>query len=145
MSGIVICALDMDQPEHEVPVLRRALQLARLDGARLDVMTVLPEIGSSLVSGYFPENFHETAVEQANEKLSAFVTKTLGEKVDHDVRHVVATGRVYEQVLHAAEVDKATLIVMGSHRPALTDYLIGPNAARVVRHATCSVMVVRGG
>jgi nucleotide-binding universal stress UspA family protein len=36
----------------------------------------------------------------------------------------------------------ATLIVMGAHRPAFQDYLIGPNAARVVRHAKCSVLVL---
>jgi nucleotide-binding universal stress UspA family protein len=32
---------------------------------------------------------------------------------------------------------------MGSHRPELSDYLLGPNAGKVVRHAKCSVMVVR--
>ena len=37
----------------------------------------------------------------------------------------------------------ADLIVMGSHRPELADYLLGANAAKVVRHADCSVMVVR--
>jgi nucleotide-binding universal stress UspA family protein len=35
------------------------------------------------------------------------------------------------------------MIVMASHRPELKDYLLGPNAARVVRHAECSVLVVR--
>ena len=42
-----------------------------------------------------------------------------------------------------SEAIKADLIVMGSHRPELRDYLLGPNAARVVRHAPCSVVVVR--
>lgn len=32
---------------------------------------------------------------------------------------------------------------MAAHRPALKDYLLGPNAARVVRHSNCSVLVVR--
>ncbi len=32
---------------------------------------------------------------------------------------------------------------MGSHRPELSDYLLGPNAGKVVRHAKCLVMVVR--
>jgi nucleotide-binding universal stress UspA family protein len=34
-------------------------------------------------------------------------------------------------------------IVMAAHRPELRDYLLGPNAARVVRHANQSVLVVR--
>jgi len=33
--------------------------------------------------------------------------------------------------------------VLASHRPDLKDYLLGPNAARVVRHADRSVFVVR--
>ena len=37
----------------------------------------------------------------------------------------------------------ADLIVVGSHRPAMKDYLLGTNAAPVVRHATCSMLVAR--
>ena len=35
------------------------------------------------------------------------------------------------------------LIVIGAHKPDFKDYLLGPNAARVVRHSHCSVHVVR--
>lgn len=37
----------------------------------------------------------------------------------------------------------ADLIVIGSHRPEMGDFLLGPNAARVVRHSKVSVLVVR--
>jgi nucleotide-binding universal stress UspA family protein len=57
--------------------------------------------------------------------------------------HVVH-GTVYEEILRLADDIGADLIVMASHRPALKDFLIGPNAARVVRHADISVLVVRG-
>ncbi|HYZ26966.1 MAG TPA: universal stress protein [Geminicoccaceae bacterium] len=43
----------------------------------------------------------------------------------------------------AARTVPAGLIVMGSHHPELKDYLLGPNAAKVMRHADCSVTVVR--
>lgn len=143
MSGMVLCALDVSQADHEAQVLRRAAQLAELDGARLDVITVVPSFGSSLVAGYFSPDFHERAVEDAHKALEKLVIDTLGEAANRDIRHVVATGTVYEEVLRTAEVDAATLIVLGSHRPALRDYLIGPNASRIVRHAACSVYVVR--
>jgi nucleotide-binding universal stress UspA family protein len=32
---------------------------------------------------------------------------------------------------------------MASHRPELSDLLIGPNADHVARHTTASVMIVR--
>jgi len=35
------------------------------------------------------------------------------------------------------------LIEMSAHRPEFKDYVIGPNAARVLRHATQSVFVAR--
>ena len=37
----------------------------------------------------------------------------------------------------------AEMIVMASHRPEMKDFLLGPNAARVVRHAKRSVTVIR--
>ncbi|PWR01561.1 universal stress protein [Meridianimarinicoccus roseus] len=143
MSGVVLCALDVSQPEHEAPVLRRAAQMAQLDEARLDVMTVLPDYGTSMVGSYFQKDFHAKAEAQTRQALSDLVEKVLGAEANARVRHVVSTGTVYEQVLQVAKVDKATLIVIGSHRPALRDYLLGPNASRVVRHSDCSVFVVR--
>jgi hypothetical protein len=48
----------------------------------------------------------------------------------------VLHGRVYDQIIAAADkLGVSDAIVMGSHRPELSDYLLGPNAARVVRHA----------
>ena len=59
------------------------------------------------------------------------------------IRHVVATGRIYEEILRLATQTDAGLIVVGAHKADLKDYLLGPNAARIVRHANCSVYVVR--
>ncbi|MBC7136599.1 MAG: universal stress protein, partial [Oceanibaculum nanhaiense] len=56
---------------------------------------------------------------------------------------IVAEGTVYERILELAKKLKIDLIVLAAHRPELKDYLLGPNAARVVRHAACSVLVVR--
>ena len=59
------------------------------------------------------------------------------------MQHIVGNGNVYESILEVAKRIKADLIVVQARRPELRKYLLGPNAARVVRHATCSVMVVR--
>jgi len=143
MTGLVLCAIDISQPDHEAQVLRRAAQLAELDKARLDVMTVLPDFGTSMVGSYFKADYHDQAVADARRDLSALVERVLGAEANAAVRHVVSTGTVYEEVLRVARVDGASLIVIGSHRPALRDYLLGPNASRVVRHSDCSVFVVR--
>ena len=59
------------------------------------------------------------------------------------VKTHVLYGTIYDQIIKVANECGADLIVMGSHRPALEDYLIGPNAARVMRHAKQSVFIVR--
>ena len=50
---------------------------------------------------------------------------------------------IYAEILGVAEKAEVDLVVIGSHRPAMKDYLLGTNAARVVRHARCSVLVAR--
>ena len=55
-----------------------------------------------------------------------------------------AYGSIYREVLKVAGEFGCDLIVLASHRPEITDYILGPNAERVVRHAEQSVMVVRG-
>ena len=56
---------------------------------------------------------------------------------------VVREGPAALQILeYASEID-ADLIMLNSHDPGLADYLFGSVASRVVRHAHCSVYVVR--
>lgn len=48
-------------------------------------------------------------------------------------------------VCSAAAEEQADLIVVGSHGYGTLDHVLGTNAARIVNHAPCSVLVVRGG
>ena len=56
--------------------------------------------------------------------------------------HVVE-GHVYRSVIEFAEQQTVNCIVMGSHKPGLSDYLLGSTAANVVRYAPCAVHVHR--
>ncbi len=60
-------------------------------------------------------------------------------KVDLDIRE----GNAPSNILKAAEDHDADLILIGSHVPGFSDYFLGSTAARVVRHAQCSVLVER--
>lgn len=144
MSNAVLCAIDVSQPEADRLVLEAAAKLADLDGARLDVITVLPDYGLSMVGSFFKEGFHDQAVAETRALLTSFSEDVLGAKRNASVRHIVATGTAYEEILNAADKADSDLIVIGAHKPDLKDYLLGPNAARVVRHSKSSVFVVRG-
>jgi nucleotide-binding universal stress UspA family protein len=143
MSGSVLCAVDVSNGDDDINTIQAAARLAGLDGAQLDVIAVVPDYGLSQVGSFFSKDHHDKMIAEAKEHLNALVTKALNADQNAKVRHVVATGRAYEEILKLAERTKAGLIVVGAHTSDLADYLLGPNAARVVRHANCSVYVVR--
>ena len=52
-------------------------------------------------------------------------------------------GHAGRSVVDFATEMNADCIVVASHRPGFEDYFLGSTAARVVRHANCSVHVIR--
>ncbi len=143
MTNTVLCAVDVSHGDDDINVIQKAAQLAALDGSQLDVIAVVPDFGLSQVGAFFGKEHHDEMIAQAKIQLNALVTKALDPAQNEKVRHVIATGRAYEEVLKLAKKTGPSLIVVGAHKADLTDYLLGPNAARVVRHANCSVYVVR--
>ena len=103
MSKSILCAVDVSNGDIDSPVLKRAGQLADLDGAQLDVVTVVPDFGDSWVSSFFEPGHHEKAVEDAGAHLRALCETVLGAARNASVRHVVATGKAYEQIIATAE------------------------------------------
>ena len=58
---------------------------------------------------------------------------------------IVKIGEPYNVIISAAKAKKADLIVMGSHgRRGLSRLLMGSVTERVIGHATCPVLVVKG-
>ena len=63
--------------------------------------------------------------------------------IEKTAETAVRFGSVYREIIACARSEGVDLIVMGSHAPNVADYLLGSNAARVVRHSPCSVHIVR--
>lgn len=143
MSKSVLCALELSDKATDVLVLKQAARLADLDQAQLDVVNVLPDFGESWVSGFFESHHHDKAIEETTQRLKDLCEEVLGAQRNASIRHVVATGTAYQEILAVAKAAGSDLIVIGAHKPDLKDYLLGPNAARVIRHSDCSVFVVR--
>lgn len=143
MSKSVLCAVDVSQPGIDDKVIKTAYKLAELDGLSLDVITVVPDFGAGMVGNFFDEGHHDKVTAKAKEILNEVVTDAIGADANSKVRHIVASGSAYDEILKLAKKVDCQLIVIGSHKPELQDYLLGPNAARVVRHSRCSVHVVR--
>ena len=135
------CHLTWEMKKASEKPSKTAVQLAQSYNSVLHVMTVVPDFGMSIVGTYFPEDYEESMLTDTKEKLNAYVSKHIPESIKS--RQIVAHGTIYNEILDYANKVKVNLIVIASHRPELKDYLVGPNAARVVRHANCSTMIVR--
>ncbi len=137
----ILLPVDLGDPDSSKKALSVAVELSQGAGARLHVLTVVPGFGMSIISQYFPEDFEEKSQAGAAQQLDDYI----GANIPSDIatQAIVANGTIYEEILRVAAETGSDLIVMTSQRPELKDYLLGPNAARVVRHANCSVLVVR--
>lgn len=143
MTGPVLCAIDISDAEHDNAIVLQAHKMAEANGVSLDVVTVVPDFGKSVVGSYFKRNHHDEMIETARDALNTIVTTTIGAASNAQTRHIVATGSAYEEIIKLSKMAQSSLIVIGAHKPDFKDYLLGPNAARVVRHSSCSVYVVR--
>lgn len=60
-----------------------------------------------------------------------------------DVKPELVKGHTARTIIDYANDNEIDCIVIGSHRPGLSDYFLGSTASRVVRHAKCAVHVHR--
>ncbi len=137
----ILAAIDLNEESSWEKAVPTAVQLCQSTGSLLNLLTVIPDFGMSIVSQHFPKDYAESALAEARTKLSAFASEHIPDGVEQTL--LVAQGTIYEEIIRAGNEVSADLTVVASHRPSLKDYLLGPNASRVVRHFKRSVLVVR--
>ena len=87
---------------------------------------------------------HVVAAEQeARETLEAFAQELLNRGIK--VQPYLRVGYPFDEIVLMANHFKVDLIIIGSHgRGGISRLLVGSTAARVVEHALCPVLVVKG-
>lgn len=140
MANTILLPVDLNSSDGDLGSLRAALPLLEA-GAVLHVLAVLPDFGLPSVSIQFDRDFVQKLHREAHEQMAKWIAANIPEGIT--VEPHIQVGTVYDQILRTADRLGVDLIVVGAHRPELSDYLIGSNAARVVRHAKQSVYVVR--
>lgn len=150
MSEKILVPIDLDHQSSWTHTLPLAFEkAAQRDNAEITVMTVVPDIITGIdwryairgsMHGSEDYDMHQMLAD-AEQRVREIVKEhaPAGTSVQTIARH----GTIYEEILNVAEEIGATEIIMAAHRPSLKDYLIGPNTDRVVRHAQCSVQVIR--
>lgn len=136
MYNTILVPIDLAHAERGKPMIEVARRLASEDGTvvLLNVVEAIP----AFVEAELPTGTIEKHVEEAQSSLSAMATAA-NLKAKAEVR----AGSAPTAILETAQEIGADLIIVASHKPGLSDYLLGSTAARVVRHAKCSVLVSR--
>lgn len=140
MFNRIIVAVDLEQDTPPGRLLQAASDIARTNGADIYLLHVI-RAAPAIVSQYLEAGYEHLASAKVEERLEA-----LAAGLDIGAGTVACTvrfGEIYQEILALADKVSADLIVLDSHKPGVADYLLGSNAARVVRHATCSVFVLR--
>jgi len=133
--GKVLLATDLTEASEAAT--DAAFELARKLGASLLVVSVIdPGRGG----GRGPR------VDQVRERQEHAAQDLVGRGRDLgvDTSFLIWVGDPGEQIVSAAEAERADLVVVGSHgRGAVGRFFIGSVSDHVVRHAHCPVVVVR--
>ncbi len=127
-----------------------ALSLEHGYGERgLEIARRLKADGGTIQAVHVHEQPHPSVGAYLDDEVLAMVHAEargrLKEKIGNapDVEPVLLKGHSGATILEYAASCGADLIVVGSHKPGLRDYFLGSTAARIVRHAPCSVHVLR--
>ena len=105
-------------------------------GGKISLLHVMEEVPSYAVN-FMPDDFRNESRDAIRAELQGMAARLPNANV------WVVDGHAGRTILDWAEEHAVDLIVMASHHPGLGDYLLGSTAARVVRHANCSVHVIR--
>ncbi|WP_291732133.1 universal stress protein [Leisingera sp. F5] len=137
MATKILLPIDHTDQKSWKKALPVALEQAKFYGAELHAVSVIPEIVQlpNLPAGYGSG---------AKAHVKGAVEAILARNNASDVPVQIEEGSVYREILKLAHKDGYDMIIMASAEGEFPNYEIGPNLARVVRNAHCTVMVVRG-
>ena len=145
-----LVAIDLADDESLENILATAVRMATgVEDARMYLMTVIPGVPAGLDVRYAVRGEMQGSADYPLQQWKDEAKRRLGEVATEHVPQamragvVVRNGTVYREIVEAAKDLDIGLIVMGAHTPSLADFLLGPNSARVARHAGCTVTVVR--
>lgn len=136
----ILTPIDLSEPAMTQKAIAAAIEIAKMAKAQIRLVYVQALTPLAFME-YAPADFDERLRESTEGEL----TKAAAQ-IDYS-QELVSTalrfGAVYPEVLAEAQSWGADLIVVGSHRPSMSTYLLGSNAKTIVRHANCSVLVAR--
>ena len=142
MYKTILLPVDLNEEGFSHVAAVHACALAKMSGATIHLLNVLPTTQMPMVSAHFPTSVLQQIRTSTQTALQQFAKKHITD--DIPVQLHLMEGKPSKEIIKAADKYKADLIVMPSHKRAKLELaFIGSVAARVVSSASISVMVVK--
>lgn len=137
----IIVPLDLADKQSTKAVMAPALELVKAFGSELHLINIIPDFGIKLVYDYLPKNWVSDQQIKHTKQLQDITKLYIPQEIE--AKHYVGRGAIYDEVINYSSKVGADLIIISAVRPQLRDYMLGPNASKIVRHSLISVLVVR--
>jgi nucleotide-binding universal stress UspA family protein len=138
MFSKILVPVDLSLADETHKLLAKAKTLSEQWGSEVHVVTVIPNVGMPIVGSYMDASFEAKAMSETEAELKRQIAAS-----GLAAQHYVLTGTVYDRVIALSNKLDVDLLLIAAHQPDLKDYLLGSNAARLVRHSHKSVLVLR--
>ena len=128
--------------EQSLAALKQACLIAKIKKSEVIILSVIEE--QSKISGLLIDNPFEEIRSKVKEKLDE-ISEMHSSKFSVKVDSMVASGKIYEQIVEVSSMINANLIVMGTNGSpkGVIKKFIGSNAERVVRLSNIPVITIK--
>ena len=128
--------------EQSLAALKQACLIAKIKKSEIIVLSVIEE--QSKISGLLLDNPFEKIRNKVKDKLDE-ISEKHSSKFSVKVDSMVASGKIYEQIVEVSSMINANLIVMGTNGSpkGVIKKFIGSNAERVVRLSNIPVITIK--
>ena len=128
--------------EQSLAALKQACLIAKIKKSEVIILSVIEE--QSKISGLLIDNPFEEIRSKVKDKLDE-ISELHSSKFSVKVDSMVASGKIYEQIVEVSSMINANLIVMGTNGSpkGVIKKFIGSNAERVVRLSNIPVITIK--
>ena len=141
----ILVPIDLLEDELNLVILKHVEEIAKLSTSEIHFISVIPsmELFFGIEIAALPES-NKDSTERSILAMRALEEVIKDVKIADDrISCKVSIGSAKDEILSYSQEIDADLIVVGSHHPSTSTYLLGSTASAIVRHAKTSVFVIR--
>lgn len=131
----ILVPVSFDEEEKTTKALDLVAKLSDAD-TKVTLLHVMERVPVYAIS-YIPDDYLTESRAVIEKDLAARAATV------PNASSAVIEGHAGSGILEYIDENGVDLVIIASHRPGVQDYFLGGTAAHVVRHARCSVHVVR--